>query len=46
MPAFLALLRTDARLKDQLELDVRLHAGLTVARYDCEDEGVPFGGVI
>jgi DNA-binding MarR family transcriptional regulator len=34
MPAFLALLRTHARLKDQLELDVRLHSGLTVARYD------------
>jgi DNA-binding MarR family transcriptional regulator len=34
MPAFLALLRTHARLKDQLELDVRLNSGLTVARYD------------
>src|SRR5947209_11357926 len=34
MPAFLALLRTHARLKDQLELDVRLNGGLTVARYD------------
>lgn len=34
MPAFLALLRTHARLKDRLELDVRLHGGLTVARYD------------
>ncbi len=34
MPAFLALLRTHARLMDQLELDVRLHSGLTVARYD------------
>ena len=34
MPAFLALLRTHARLKDRLELDVRQHSGLTVARYD------------
>ena len=34
MPAFLALLRTHARLKDQLELDVRRISGLTVARYD------------
>jgi DNA-binding MarR family transcriptional regulator len=34
MPAFLALLRTHARLKDRLELDVRLNGGLTVARYD------------
>ncbi|MCU1475185.1 MAG: hypothetical protein JWQ92_3253 [Amnibacterium sp.] len=34
MPAFLALLRTHARLKDQLELDVRRNSGLTVARYD------------
>src|SRR4051794_10923246 len=34
MPAFLALLRTHARLKDQLEVDVRRHSGLTVARYD------------
>lgn len=34
MPAFLALLRTHARLKDQLELDVRRNGGLSVARYD------------
>ena len=34
MPAFLALLRTHARLKDQLELDVRRNSGLSVARYD------------
>jgi DNA-binding MarR family transcriptional regulator len=34
MPAFLALLRTHARLKDQLELDVRRISGLSVARYD------------
>lgn len=34
MPAFLALLRTQARLSDQLELDVRRISGLSVARYD------------
>jgi DNA-binding MarR family transcriptional regulator len=34
MPAFLALLRTHARLSDQLELDVRRTSGLSVARYD------------
>jgi DNA-binding MarR family transcriptional regulator len=34
MPAFLALLRTNARLRDQLELDVRRISGLSVARYD------------
>ena len=34
MPALLVLLRTHARLKDQLELDVRRNGGLTVARYD------------
>ena len=34
MPAFLALLRTHARLSDQLELDVRRISGLSVARYD------------
>ena len=34
MPAFLALLRTNARLSDQLELDVRRISGLSVARYD------------
>ena len=34
MPAFLALLRTHARLKDHLEVDVRRHSGLTVARFD------------
>lgn len=34
MPAFLALLRTHARLYDQLELDVRRISGLSVTRYD------------
>jgi len=34
MPAFLALLRTHARLKDLLELDVRRIGGLSVARFD------------
>jgi DNA-binding MarR family transcriptional regulator len=34
MPAFLALLRTHARLSDQLEFDVRRISGLSVARYD------------
>jgi DNA-binding MarR family transcriptional regulator len=34
MPAFLALLRTNARLNDQLESDVRRISGLSVARYD------------
>src|SRR5947209_20529560 len=34
MPAFLALLRTHARLADQLDLDVRRISGLSVARYD------------
>jgi DNA-binding MarR family transcriptional regulator len=34
MPAFLALLRTHARLSDQLESDVRRISGLSVARYD------------
>lgn len=34
MPAFLALLRTNARLSDQLESDVRRISGLSVARYD------------
>jgi DNA-binding MarR family transcriptional regulator len=34
MPAFLGLLRAHARLKDQMELDVRRISGLTVARYD------------
>ena len=34
MPAFLALLRTHARLSDQLELDVRRISGFSVARYD------------
>jgi DNA-binding MarR family transcriptional regulator len=34
MPPFLALLRTHARLKEQLELDVRRISGLSLARYD------------
>jgi DNA-binding MarR family transcriptional regulator len=34
MPAFLALLRTHARLSDQLESDVRRISGLSVARFD------------
>jgi DNA-binding MarR family transcriptional regulator len=34
MPAFLTMLRTHARLKDELELDVRRISGLTLARYD------------
>jgi DNA-binding MarR family transcriptional regulator len=34
MPAFLALLRTHARLSDQLELDLRRISGLSMARYD------------
>ncbi len=34
MPAFLALLRTHARLRDLLELDVRRIGGLSVARFD------------
>jgi DNA-binding MarR family transcriptional regulator len=34
MPAFLALLRTHARLKNLLELDVRRIGGLSVARFD------------
>ncbi len=34
MPAFLALLRTHARLTDLLELDVRRIGGLSVARFD------------
>ena len=34
MPAWLALLRTHARLWDQLEAQVRRDHGLTIARYD------------
>ena len=34
MPAFLALLRTHARLWDRVEADIRRISGLTVARYD------------
>ncbi len=34
MPAFLALLRTHARLHDQLEVDLRRIGGLSLARYD------------
>jgi DNA-binding MarR family transcriptional regulator len=34
MPAFLAFLRTHARLWDRVEADVRQISGLTVARYD------------
>lgn len=34
MPAFLALLRTHARLWDRVEADVRQISGLTLARYD------------
>jgi DNA-binding MarR family transcriptional regulator len=34
MPAFLALLRTHARLWDRVEADIRQISGLTVARYD------------
>src|SRR6478752_7579953 len=34
MPAFLALIRTHARLWDQVESDVRRISGLTMPRYD------------
>ena len=34
MPAWLALLRTHARLWDQLEAQIRRDHGLTIARYD------------
>src|SRR2546425_1927960 len=34
MPAWLALLRTHARLWDELEAQVRRDHGLTIARYD------------
>src|SRR5574337_1192720 len=34
MPAWLALLRTHARVWDQLEAQIRRDYGLTIARYD------------